>query len=179
MNDTLIGNLRSGGDGSEESGPVQYCGACRTPLSPNTVFCPYCGPPQPPGEEPEESGITLQQAFIRIGILTLLFMTVAYVKLDLSFDRLFSKQTTEETGENLSDSERPTDKDFEIIHTVTSPYANVREKPSTKSKIITVVEKGMNLEVLEDNGGWSRVRVFDKTGWISNKLLKSEVREAE
>jgi SH3-like domain-containing protein len=42
--------------------------------------------------------------------------------------------------------------------------------------IVTVAEQGMSLDVIEDNGRWSKVRVFDKTGWISNKLIKTEVQ---
>ena len=61
-------------------------------------------------------------------------------------------------------------KQIQTFHTVIAPLANVWAEPSTESKVVTVVEKGTRLDVLEDNGLWSKIRVFDKTGWISNKL---------
>ena len=179
MSDTLIGSLRPDGEGSEESMGIAHCDVCQTRLPPNGLFCSECGPPLPPGEEPEEVGTTPEQAFLRICALLTLFLAVAVVKLDISFDSLFFSSTDEEWIEPLTDMGRPQDGDFQIIHSVNSPYANVRAKPSLKSTIITVVEQGMRLEILEDNGRWSKIRVFGKTGWISNKLLKSEVREPE
>jgi len=57
--------------------------------------------------------------------------------------------------------------------------ANIRSKPSMDGAIVTVAEQGMSLDVIEDNGRWSKVRVFNKTGWISNKLIKTEVQMQE
>ena len=58
---------------------------------------------------------------------------------------------------------------------VIATSANVRNKPSMNGKIITLVEKGMNLNVIEEKNGWSKVQVFEETGWISSKLIQSEV----
>ncbi len=176
MNDSLTRNLQPGREGSNGERDVAYCDFCNTQLPPSGLFCPDCGPPLPPGKEPEEIGTTPDQAFLRISAIVILFLTVAFVKLDISFDDLLSWKAGEEAGEMLTDGERSQSPDFQIIHTVIVPLANVRAEPSTESKVVTVVEKGMSLDVLEDNGGWSKVQVFGKTGWISNQLLQSEIK---
>ena len=176
MSNILTGNLRPDGEGPNGERDVAYCDFCNTQLPPSGLFCPDCGPPLSPGKEPEETGTTPDQAFLRISAIVILFLAVAIVKLEISFDDLLSWKAGEEAGEVLSDGKRPQGSDFQIIHTVIVPLANVRAEPSTKSEVITVVEKGMSLDVLEDNGNWSKIQVFGKTGWISNQLLQSEIK---
>ncbi|MDP6657513.1 MAG: SH3 domain-containing protein [Nitrospinaceae bacterium] len=176
MNDSLTGNLRPDGEGSKGDRNVAYCDFCNTQLPPSGLFCPDCGPPLPPGKEPEEIGTTPDQVFLRISAIVILFLAFAFVKLEISFDDLLFWKAGEEAGEMLTDGKRLQDSNFQIIHTVIVPLANVRAKPSTKSKVVTVVEKGMGLDVLEDNGRWSKIQVFGKTGWISNQLLQSEIK---
>ena len=176
MSDTLTGNLRPDREDSKGDRDVAYCDFCNTQLPPSGLFCPDCGPPLPPGKEPEEIGTTPDQVFLRISAIVILFLAFAFVKLEISFDDLLFWKAGEEAGEMLTDGKRLQDSNFQIIHTVIVPLANVRAKPSTKSKVVTVVEKGMGLDVLEDNGRWSKIQVFGKTGWISNQLLQSEIK---
>ena len=176
MSNTLTGNLRPDGEDPNGERDVAYCDFCNTQLPPSGLFCPDCGPPFSPGKEPEETGTTPDQAFLRISAIVILFVAVVFVKLEISLDDLLSWKAREEAGEMLTDGKRPQNPDFQIIHTVIVPLANVREEPSTKSEVVTVVEKGMSLDVLEDNEGWSKVQVFGKTGWISNQLSQSEVK---
>lgn len=50
-------------------------------------------------------------------------------------------------------------------------FVNVRQGPSTDSKIITVVKKGTKLTVLEDKSGWLHVRLEDGTeGWVGKSM---------
>ena len=176
MSDTLTGNLRPDRENSKGDRDVVYCDFCNTQLPPSGLFCPDCGPPLPPGKEPEEIGTTSDQAFLRISAIVILFLAIAFVKLEISFDDLLSGEPGERAGEMSADGNRPQSHDFQITHTVIVPLANVRAEPSTKSKIVTVVEKGVSLDVLEDNGRWSKIQVFGKTGWISNQLLQSEIK---
>jgi len=62
-------------------------------------------------------------------------------------------------GNHLSES-----KLNNIIHTVIPHSANIRSKPSIKSKVIGLVKQGMNIVVIESNASWSKVHVFEKTG---------------
>ncbi len=179
MNDTLIGNLRPDKGDSKVPECVECCTVCHSRLSPDGMFCPVCDPPLPPGEEPEEKGISFEQALIRIGALLVLFVAVAMVKLDFSLDKLFSEWQVGQEIETLTENERPHDKDFQTVNTVITSLANIRSKPSMDGAIVTVAEQGMSLDVIEDNGRWSKVRVFNKTGWISNKLIKTEVQMQE
>ncbi|PIE79090.1 MAG: hypothetical protein CSA11_12380, partial [Chloroflexi bacterium] len=49
---------------------------------------------------------------------------------------------------------------------------NMRSEPSTKSKIIASVERGVVLEMLEKKGSWTKVRHSGGTvGWIYSSLL--------
>ena len=64
---------------------------------------------------------------------------------------------------------------FDLIHTVIPSSANVRSKPSRDGHVIAIVEEGMNLFLIEKKEGWTKIRVFEKTGWIASGLIKSEV----
>jgi uncharacterized protein YgiM (DUF1202 family) len=51
------------------------------------------------------------------------------------------------------------------------PFVNVREEPSTDSKIVTVVKKGTKLTVLEEKKGWLHIRLEDgKEGWVGKNM---------
>jgi SH3-like domain-containing protein len=43
-------------------------------------------------------------------------------------------------------------------------------------QVIAVVEEGMNLIIVKKKWNWTKVRVFEKQGWIASKLIKSEVQ---
>jgi len=42
--------------------------------------------------------------------------------------------------------------------------------------VIAVVEEGMNLTLIEKKEDWTKIHVFEKTGWIASRLIKSEVQ---
>jgi tetratricopeptide (TPR) repeat protein len=67
------------------------------------------------------------------------------------------------------------DSSFKNIYTVIPSAANIRSNPSMTASVIAVVEQGMYLDVIEINQDWTKVRVFEKTGWISNRLIKVNV----
>lgn len=51
------------------------------------------------------------------------------------------------------------------------PFVNLRQAPSTDSKIITVMKKGTKLTILEDKLGWLHVRLEDGTeGWVGKSM---------
>jgi hypothetical protein len=51
------------------------------------------------------------------------------------------------------------------------PFVNVRQRPSTDSKIITVLKKETKLTVLEEKKGWLHVRLEDGTeGWVGKSM---------
>lgn len=54
----------------------------------------------------------------------------------------------------------------------TRTAVNLRAGPGTKFAIVTVVQKGAEVLVLEVRGGWSRVHVNDTTaGWMANSTV--------
>ena len=179
MSETLLDNLNSGRKKSKINKLISYCAVCESRLPPGAIFCPDCDPPLPPGEEPEETGISFGQALLRIGILVILFVAIVIGRLDFSFDRLFSGKQMNGVLETLPANEQPQDNDFQTVHIVIVPLANIRSKPSIGGNIVLVAEQGMNLEVIEGNEDWSKVRVLGKTGWISNQLFKSEILAPE
>ena len=61
MTDSLIGAAR------QKSGP-EFCADCRQRIPAGDMFCPHCGPPNPPEDQPEE-GIGFGQTFIRIVLI--------------------------------------------------------------------------------------------------------------
>ena len=59
---------------------------------------------------------------------------------------------------------------MEVAHS----YANLREKPTTHSKLLAKLDKGTKLDVLGkvSGGKWTHVKVNGMEGYISTNLLK-------
>ena len=163
----------------EESKPTSFCAVCGAKILPKIIFCFECGPPDLPKKEPEETGISLEQAFIRIVVLVFLFVCVVIVKFDVSMDDLFFSSDTILEADSLKFREKNQGDGFELIHTVIPSLAHVRSKPSMDGQVIAVVEEGMNLIIVKKKPYWTKVHVFEKTGWIASGLIKSEVQNVK
>ena len=153
-----------------------FCATCGAKVLPGGLFCKECAPPISPIDEPEEIGISFEQAITRIFILILLFLSIVVIKLDLSISSLFLNNTKSEYSDSLIESKKKSNESFDLIHTVIPHSANVRSKPSINSEVVGMVEQGMNLVVIDSNESWSKINVFEKTGWIASRLLKAEVK---
>ena len=160
----------------EESKPTSFCSVCGAKILPKTIFCFECGLPDLPKKEPEETGISLEQAVIRISVLVFLFVCVVLVKYDISTDYLVFLVEQDSEVQSSIDGKKVQDDGFELIHTVIPSSANVRSKPSRDGHIIAIVEEGMNLTLIEKKEDWTKIHVFEKTGWIASRLIKSEVQ---
>ena len=160
---------------SEESKPTSLCSVCGAKILPKKIFCFECGPPDPLKKEPEETGISLEQAVVRIAGLVFLFVCVALVKFYVSTDD-FSLADKDREVQSSINGKKIQDDAFELIHTVIPSSANVRSKPSIDGRVIAIVEEGMNLNPIEKKEGWTKIRVFEKTGWIASRLIKSVVQ---
>ena len=160
---------------SEESKPTSLCSVCGAKILPKKIFCFECGPPDPLKKEPEETGISLEQAVVRITGLVFLFVCVALVKFYVSTDDFSLADKDREVQSSINGKKVQGDA-FELIHTVIPSSANVRSKPSIDGRVIAIVEEGMNLNPIEKKEGWTKIRVFEKTGWIASRLIKSEVQ---
>ena len=161
---------------SEESKPTSFCSVCGAKILPKTIFCFECGLPDLPKKEPEETGISLEQAVIRIGVLVFLFVCVVLVKYEISTDYLVFLADQDSEVQSSIDGKKVQDDGFELIHTVIPSSANVRSKPSIDGHVIAIVEEGMNLTLIEKKEDWTKIHVFEKTGWIASRLIKSEVQ---
>jgi len=161
---------------SEESNPTSFCSVCGAKILPKTIFCFECGPPDPLKKEPEETGISIEQAVVRIAGLVFLFVCVALVKFYVSTDDSVSLADKDREVQSSIDVKNIQGDAFELIHTVIPSSANVRSKPSRDGHVIAIVEEGMNLTLIEKKEGWTKIRVFEKTGWIASRLIKSEVQ---
>ena len=160
---------------SEESKPTSFCSVCGAKILPKKIFCFECGPPDPLKKEPEETGISLEQAVVRIAGLVFLFVCVALVKFYVSTDDFSLADKDREVQSSINGKKVQGDA-FELIHTVIPSSANVRSKPSRDGRVIAIVEEGMNLTLIEKKEGWTKIHVFEKTGWIASTLIKSEVQ---
>ena len=160
---------------SEESKPASFCSVCGAKILPEKIFCFECGPPDPLKKEPEETGISLEQAVVRIAGLVFLFVCVALVKFYVSTDD-FSLADKDREVQSSINGKKIQDDAFELIHTVIPSSANVRSKPSIEGHVIAIVEEGMNLTLIEKKEDWTKIHVFEKTGWIASGLIKSEVQ---
>lgn len=52
--------------------------------------------------------------------------------------------------------------------------ANMRAEPSTKSQIITVIDKGQLVKVLNVRNDWHSIEYRNRAGWISSRLLTGD-----
>ena len=156
--------------------PDFFCSTCGAKVLSSGLFCRECSPPILPIDEPEEIGISFEQALTRIFILILLFVSIAVIKLNLSISSLFLNNAKSEYSDSLIESNKQSIEPFDAIHTVIPHTANVRSKPSIKSEVIGMVKQGMNLVVIESNESWSKVHAFEKIGWIASRLIKAEIQ---
>ena len=164
---------------SKELKKTSLCSVCGTKISQGTIFCFECGLPDLPKKEPEETGISLEQAVMRIGVLVFLFACVVLVKFDVPIGGLFFSSDMVLETDSLNFREKDQGDGFELIHTVIPSLANVRSKPSMDGRVIAVVEEGMNLIIVKKKQDWTKVHVFEKTGWIASRLIKSEVQNVK
>ena len=164
---------------SKKSKLTSLCSVCGTKILPGIIFCFECGLPDLPKKEPEETGISLEQAVMRIGVLVLLFLCVVLVKFDIAMDDLFFSSDTVLEADSLNFREKDQGDGFELIHMVIPSSANVRSKPSIDGHVIAIVEEGMNLTLIEKKEDWTKIHVFEKNGWIASRLIKSEVQNVK
>ena len=155
----------------------QYCDVCVTLLPAPGFFCIKCDPPEPPDPDPEK-GLIASQASLRIVLLILVFIVVAVVRLEIDLQNLAPEEVASEASLKVAE-----DEDFKLLFKVKVSFANLRDKPNTKtSKIIFVLSKGTPVEVLEKKGNWSKIRSNprpgeeSRTGWLASKLLDSEIK---
>ena len=116
---------------------------------------------------------------MRIAGLMFLFVCVALVKFNVSTDDLVSLTDKDREVQLSIDGKKVQDDGFELIHTVIPSSANVRSKPSMEGHVIAIVEEGMNLTLIEKKDDWTKIHVFEKTGWIASELIKSEVQNVK
>ena len=155
----------------------QYCDSCGTLLPATGFFCVKCDPPEPPEPDPEK-GLDFSQAYLRIALITLVFVVVAVFKLDINPLNLFQDLGTDEVTLQVAE-----DEDYEIFFKVNVSSANLRDKPNTKtSTILFVLSQGTQVEILEKKGKWSKIRSKPRpkeptrTGWLASKLIDSEIK---
>jgi hypothetical protein len=155
----------------------QYCDTCGTLLPAPGFYCINCSPPVGPESE-YGKGLSLSQACLRITLLGLIFVVIIYFKLGLDLPSLTLNPVHEEIP-----LKEAVDEDYKIVFKVNVSFANLRNEPNLKtSTIIFVVKKGTQVEILDKKGKWSKIRTHPKpgekarTGWLSNKLLDSEIK---
>ena len=154
----------------------QYCDSCGTLLPAPGFFCVRCNPPEPPEPDPEK-GLNVSQAYLRIALLTLVFIVIAVVKLEINPLNLFLDSGTDEVSLQVAE-----DEDYEIFFKVNVSFANLRNKPNTKtSTILFVLTQGTQVDILEKKGKWSKIRSKpgaknpSRTGWMPSKLIDSYI----
>ncbi|SME36830.1 cell wall-binding protein EntB [Bacillus cereus] len=55
---------------------------------------------------------------------------------------------------------------------VTADVLNVREKPTTESKVVEKVKNGQELKVINTEGGWSKIELNGKEVFVSSEFTK-------
>lgn len=66
----------------------------------------------------------------------------------------------------------------QVTGTVTATVLNVREQPTTTSKILTQVKQGQVLSVSSETySGWRKIQVNGKTGYVSGKYVQVQTTQ--
>ena len=60
---------------------------------------------------------------------------------------------------------------------INSETVNLRKEPNTGSEIVSKLSLNMAVDVYSENGGWSKVKVSGKEGYISSSLLSDKKKE--
>ena len=79
MDQIILSHFR---EGSEKK--FFYCDTCNSLLPAPGFYCVQCDPPQGPSVE-SEGDLTFSQAALRITLLVILFLAIAFVKVDKYF----------------------------------------------------------------------------------------------
>ena len=144
---------------------IVNCDICGETILRDQWFCRRCDPPESL-PKPLSKNITGLQALVRISLLTILFVFFANYKLGQDFadkkDKIFPSQKVE-----LESHEE----ELKPIHSVGVTMANVRSEPN--GEIVMVLHEGEIIEVLRNDGGWLEIKAHDKSGWISENLIKT------
>jgi hypothetical protein len=149
-----------------------YCVSCNQPLMPGAAFCEHCGPPIGPGDI-QEPAMNFWEAMRKISLLTLVFAALVAYKMDWDYQTFFGDIM--ETPVEEEAQEIPEDEDYQLIHYVNVSFANIREQPDKKSKIIGGAGKGERLVILEKGEHWSQVDLGGKKGWVATRLLSTSI----
>ena len=80
------------------------------------------------------------------------------------------KETKVTTSNQADEKEKPFYEDEGNICVTTN--VNLREKPNTKSKVITVINKFEKIKNIKTNDSWDYVSYGDKKGYVSKKYTK-------
>jgi Bacterial SH3 domain len=171
MSDSLIGSANKQDD-------QNVCSVCREPLPAGVAFCPHCGPPVPPEDEPDK-GMGFGQTFFRILLVVVLFGAVAIFKLDINLSD--NNDDIVPAGSTFKSPSGPVNKkahsvDFETINNIKVDKSQVREKPSKEGKILNVLKKGAKVTILDSNEEWLKIAAGGKTGWIPKDDLDLQIR---
>jgi hypothetical protein len=139
------------------------CELCGENIERGQFFCGYCGPPDSI-PKPLPKGITFTQVLLRISLLTLIFFSFTFYKLNKDYVDKTNKIIPLEKVELISH-----DTDLKTIHAVGVQNANVRNKPG--GKIVMVLYEGERIEIVREEGGWIEINAHNKTGWIFAALV--------
>ena len=117
--------------------------------------------------------MTFWQAMVKIVMLTLVFAVIVAYKAEWDYQDFFDKAIDVPVSEPAQVI--PEDEDYQLIHYVNVSFANIREQPSKKSKIVGGAGKGERLIILEKGERWSQVDMGGKKGWIATRLLSTSI----
>ena len=62
---------------------------------------------------------------------------------------------------------------------ITADTLNLRESATQSAKVIARIAKNQEVEILEDNGEWLKVKYKDYTGYVSSKFVSKEETKEE
>ena len=85
----------------------------------------------------------------------------------------------EEVADKETESSKENEKEELKISYVKYDTVNLRKKPSTSATVIAKLKLNDKVTVLEEENKWSKVKVDEKTGYISTDLLSDKEQEVK
>ena len=110
----------------------------------------------------------------KIGLMTLAFAVIVAYKTEWDYKSFYEDVIETPVTEQVQEVPED-DEDYHLIHYVNVSFANIREEPNGKAKIIGGAGKGERLIIVEKGEHWSQVDMGGKKGWVATRLLSSSI----
>ncbi|NPA58459.1 MAG: AAA family ATPase [Aquificae bacterium] len=125
------------------------------------------------------AGILLLAVSLGAGLYYLYLQLYGGGKTAETTEKAVVKQEEKEVKVETAPPPPPPEEEEEEVNTgtVAVERLNMREKPSTDSRVLKVLKKGDKVEIIGQEGKWLKVKQGEVEGWVDGRFIKQETQE--